>query len=395
MTDATNELVVVETAEGLLRLVDRLATEPRIALDTEANSLHAFRERVCVVQLSAPGLDAIVDPLVVTDLDPLRDLVDRDAVEIVFHGGDYDVAMLSRERGFRFRRVFDTMIAATFLGDPRVGLAALVEAAHGVVLSKKYQTSDWAKRPFTPSHLDYLRGDTRFLLDLRERLGARLRDADLEEEVAIEFRRLAERKGVAPVDDPEAWREAKDADKLDARGRAIAVRLWAWRDERAKTHDVPRFRVMNDGTLVAIAAAAPTSEGALSGVEGTHSVLRAGDGPAVLAIVRDGAEAAARDEGPPAPERPRRTPEERARGDVLRTLEDRIRTWRTEEAKRRNVPNVVVLPNVAMRALIETPPTSVEALAAHPDVGAKRAARYGETILRLLHEPIPPAPPRR
>jgi ribonuclease D len=233
VTDATNELVVVETAEGLLRLVDRLATEPRIALDTEANSLHAFRERVCVVQLSAPGLDAIVDPLVVTDLDPLRDLVDRDDVEIVFHGGDYDVAMLSRERGFRFRRVFDTMIAATFLGDPRVGLAALVEAAHGVVLSKKYQTSDWAKRPFTPSHLDYLRGDTRFLLDLRERLGARLRDADLEEEVAIEFRRLAERKGVAPVDDPGVARGEgrRQARRARPRHRGAPV---AWRDERAK-----------------------------------------------------------------------------------------------------------------------------------------------------------------
>lgn len=395
MTDATNELVVVETADGLRRLIDRLAPEPRIALDTEANSLHAFRERVCVVQLSAPGLDAIVDPLVVPDLDPLRDLVDRDDVEVVFHGGDYDVTMLSRERGFRFRRVFDTMIAATLLGDPKVGLAALVEAAHGVVLSKKYQTSDWARRPFTPSHLEYLRGDTRFLLDLRARLAARLKEADLEEEAAIEFRRLAERRGVAPSDDPEAWRDAKDADRLDARGRAIATRLWAWRDERARAHDVPRFRVMNDGTLVAIAAAAPTSEGALSGLEGTQSVLRAGDGHAVLALVREGTDAAARGDAPPPRERPRRTPEERARADVLRTLEERIRTWRTEEAQRRGVPNVVVLPNVAMRALIETPPTSVEAIGTHPDVGAKRAARYGETLLRLLHEPIPPAPPRR
>lgn len=395
MSDTPNELVVVETAEALRHLADRLAREPRIALDTEANSLHAFRERVCVVQISAPGLDAIIDPLVVEDLDPLRDVVGRGDVEIVFHGGDYDIAMLSRERGFRFGRVFDTMIAATLLGDPRVGLAALVETAHGVLLSKKYQTSDWAKRPFSPAHLEYLRGDTRFLLDLRERFGVRLRDADLEDEAAIEFRRLAERKGVAPADDPEAWREAKEADKLDARGRAIAARLWAWRDERAKAHDVPRFRVMNDGTLVAIAAAAPTSEGALSSVEGTHSITRAGDAAAVLAVVREGTEASDRGEVPPAPERPRRTPEERARADVLRTLEERIRTWRTEEAKRRNVPNVVVLPNVAMRAILETPPTSVEALATHPDIGAKRAARYGETILALLHAPIPPTPPRR
>src|SRR5262245_27959551 len=124
--------LLVTTPEELARLAERLSREPLVALDTEANSLHAFRERVCVVQASVPGLDAIVDPLAVTDLSPLRAVVAREDAEVVLHGGDYDVSILSRDHGFEFPRVFDTMIAATLLGEERVGLAALLEAGCGV-----------------------------------------------------------------------------------------------------------------------------------------------------------------------------------------------------------------------------------------------------------------------
>ncbi len=198
--------LLVDTAEGLARLVARLEGEPRIALDTEADSLHAFREQVCVVQVSAPGVDAILDPLAVRDLSPLRALAEREDALLVMHGGDYDISILSRDHGFRFRRVFDTMIAATLLGEPRVGLAALVESAYGVVLSKQHQTADWRRRPFTPELVRYLRGDTTYLLGLHDRLDARLREADLVEEAEIEFRRLAGRQGAPWRDDAEAWR---------------------------------------------------------------------------------------------------------------------------------------------------------------------------------------------
>src|SRR5262245_42364166 len=117
-----SDLAFVETPEALARLVERLAREPRFALDTEAASMHAYRERTCVFQASVPGLDAIVDPLRVPDLAPLAAVVARGDVEVVMHGGDYDVSVLSRDHGFRFARVFDTMIAATLLGEERVGL---------------------------------------------------------------------------------------------------------------------------------------------------------------------------------------------------------------------------------------------------------------------------------
>jgi ribonuclease D len=386
--------LLVETPEALASLARRVEGEPRIALDTEANSLHAFRERVCVVQLSVPGLDAIVDPLAVPDLSPLAALVDRDEVEVVFHGGDYDVSLLSRDHGFRFRRVFDTMIAATLLGDEKLGLAALVEAAHGVVLSKKHQKSDWARRPFTPPLLEYLRDDTRFLLDLHDRLARRLVDADLVEEAAIEFRRLAARRGAVPGGDPEAWRALRDADRLDDAGRATLHRLWAFRDERARAHDVPRFRVLLDATLVELAGARPRTLDALGRVPGTTSLLRAGDGDVVLQTIADAESAAARGDAPPRTEKPRRSPEERARLDEERKREERLRRWRKDEALRRGVPNVVVLPNPALLAMAASPPSSPSDLLAMPDVGGKRVALYGDSILRVLrNDPPAPRPP--
>jgi ribonuclease D len=384
LSDPDDAPLLVEAPDDLVRLADRIAGEPLIALDTEADSLHAFRERVCVVQVSVPGLDAIVDPLRVPDLSPLREVVARRDVEVVFHGGDYDVTVLSRDLGFAFGRVFDSMIAATLLGVEKVGLQALVEAEWGVVLSKKFQTSDWKRRPFSPAQVEYLRGDTRYLLELRERLAARLAQADLSEEAEIEFRRLAGRRGAPRADDADAWRSVRGADRLDARGRAVMARAFAWRDEVASRHDVPRFRVVTNDALVALASAPPADLAALRKVPGTEGAVRAGDGEALLGAVLSGVEDDARGEGPPALERPRLSPEERARRDAARGREERLRAWRTQEARRRQVPNVVVLPNPALLAFVEDPPADVAAIAANPDCGRKRAALYGTAILEAL-----------
>lgn len=385
--------VLVETQEGLARLAGLLEAEPRFALDTEADSLHAYRERVCVVQLSWPGTDAIVDPLAVRDLSPLRRLVARPDVEVVMHGGDYDISILSREHDFHFVRVFDTMIAATLLGDAQLGLAALAMAAYGVHLSKKYQTADWKVRPFTPAHIEYLRNDTSYLLGLRDLLASRLVEADLVEEAEIEFRRLASRRGAPFVDDPEAWRKAKGTEKLDARARAVAARVWAWREAEARDHDVPRFRVLPNEAWLAMAAKPPEDLEGLRRVPGTQAAFRMGDAEALLGAVLAGVADEMAGAAPTAPEKPRRTPEERARLDAVREREERVRRWRNDEARRRNVPNLVVLPNPALEALSEDPPSHLEDLASFPDIGPKRAARYGQAILDALAGKRPPAPP--
>jgi ribonuclease D len=381
----------VDTVEGLEALGARLCAVPRLALDTEANSLHAYRERTCVVQISTDAESAIVDPLALPSLAPLRDALDRPDVEVVFHGGDYDITVLTRDHGFSFARVFDTHIAATLLGEPRVGLADLVGTAFGVRLDKRFQTADWAQRPLTAAHLAYLQNDTQHLLALRDLLAPRLAERDLEEEAAIEFRRLARRRGRPLAADPEGWRRVKGSATLGPIQRAVLHELWAWREAEAERRDVPPFKVLGPQSLLAVAqhareAADPRAP--LIGVSPREAVRYARD---LREAAQRGLAAEREGRGPGAEERPSLTEEQRRAVKVRTQRETVLRNWRRDEAAARGVPNVVVLPNPALEWLAERGTVSAAELAAHPDVGAKRAGRYGEALLRALASVNAPA----
>ena len=156
-------------------LAARLTRCHELAIDTESNSLHSYRERVCLVQLTAryPGGSvehAIVDPLAIKDLSSLgKPLADPRIVKIL-HGANYDVLCLKRDYGFTFRNLFDTMIAAQIAGLPKYSLADLVESFFGVALDKRFQKHDWAQRPLTDEQRLYAILDTYYLPELRERL---------------------------------------------------------------------------------------------------------------------------------------------------------------------------------------------------------------------------------
>lgn len=376
--------LLVQDAAGLDALARELAQADRIALDIEANGMHAYREQACVVQVTANGKSSILDVVAVPDLEPLRQAVERPDVELVFHGGDYDISLLSRDHGFHFDRVFDTMIAATLLGDEKVGLADLVREAYGVELDKRFQKVDWAKRPLTEEQIDYLHRDTVYLPGLRDLYQERLEEADLVEESQIEFRRLAAREGKVATFDPEGWRRMKGAAGLDDRGRAILHALHAWREEEAKRKNRPPFKVLGPRQMVDLATGAPPEVRSPDDLRGLPPSLRRRYGRAVVGVVQAATAAAATGHVPPKATRTPTTGAQRQLSRDLRKQEDALRDWRRSEAKKRTVPNLVVLPNRALGDIVRHPPSDVAALAAHPDIGPKRAARYGDAILKTL-----------
>src|SRR5690606_36056003 len=127
-----SQVISISTAEGVANAVELLAPFDEDALDTEADSLHHFREKLCLIQLSVPGSDIIVDPLLELDITPLLTcLADK---TLVVHGADYDLRMMKRTYQFSPTRIFDTMLAAQFLGYERFSYAVLVEQFHGVTL---------------------------------------------------------------------------------------------------------------------------------------------------------------------------------------------------------------------------------------------------------------------
>ena len=133
----------VDSARQLSLLVKRVAGESLVAVDTEAASFHRFVDRIYLIQLSTRRETAIIDPLTVGDVAELGAVLADPAVEVVFHDADYDLRILDRDYRVRARRLFDTRIAAQLLGEPAIGLAALLEKYVGVRLDKKFQRADW------------------------------------------------------------------------------------------------------------------------------------------------------------------------------------------------------------------------------------------------------------
>ena len=273
MPNAIPPPLLVADPAALARLLEALRPEPVVALDTESNSFHVYRERVCLLQLSTRDQDFVVDPLAV-DVRPLGALL-CDGRETVLHGADYDVRCLRREYGWRLPGLFDTMIAARRLGRTGLGLSALVEQRFGIKLSKANQRSDWGRRPLSPDQIAYAALDTHFLLPLAEGLRAELDAKGEAAAAAAEFRRIAAVEPRERVFDQEGWRRLKGARELDAPGKAVLRALWIAREAKAAEADRPPFKVLAEQAMVELARRRPEGGEALARVPGlTPQVLR-------------------------------------------------------------------------------------------------------------------------
>ena len=157
-------------------LMQRLSSEKTLAVDTEANSLYAYREQVCLIQISTDKTDFIIDPLPLHDLSALGDLFKDPGVEKIFHASEYDILIMNDDFDFEFRNLFDTMLAAQILGRAKLGLDALMEEIIGIKVNKKYQRANWGKRPLTDDMLQYAQMDTHYLIKIRQTLAKELED---------------------------------------------------------------------------------------------------------------------------------------------------------------------------------------------------------------------------
>jgi ribonuclease D len=244
---------VIDTQEKLAAFLPVVKAAAWLAIDTEADSLHAYPEKVCLIQISTAAGDRLVDPLAPMDLNPfLAALVGR---ELIFHAADYDLRLLKKHHEFTPSVIFDTMLAARLLGEKHFGLGALVEKFLGVKLDKGPQKADWAQRPLTPRMEDYARNDTRYLKTIEEKLKSELvakgRLAWHEEACA----RLIAESSIPPVIDPDdVWR-IKGSAFLESPALAVLRELWHWRESEAVAASRPPFFVLSHETMIAVSAA--------------------------------------------------------------------------------------------------------------------------------------------
>ncbi|MBI4370795.1 MAG: ribonuclease D [Elusimicrobia bacterium] len=365
---------LVTAREHLEEVCAELGRHGRLAFDTESNGFYAYKERVCLVQISSPEEDYIVDPLAFADLGALGPLLADARIEKVFHAGEYDVLCLKRDYGFRFANLFDTMIAARALGIKELGLAAAIERHFGVVVSKKLQRADWGRRPLTPEMLHYAQGDTHYLLALADEQKKLLAGKGRAEDAAEAFRELEALEPVVRAFDPEGYWKLVARQELGHRTLAALREIWLYREKQAEARDRAAFRVMPEDLMLRVAQAQSETREALAAVKGMTPYILERFGAGLLDCVKRGKTA-------PPPTRPPRAEARRMPDDEWKVFEA-LRLWRKERAQRDDIEPVVILSSDSLRQIAACAcRRGGDALAPLSDL---KKTRYGEDVLRVV-----------
>ncbi len=244
---------MVDTEQKLAAYLPTLRAASWVAVDTEADSLHAYPEKVCLIQISTAEGDRLVDPLAGLDLAALLDTLGGH--ELLMHGADYDLRLLEHHHQFIPSAIFDTMLAARLLGELQFGLSHLVEKFVGVKLEKGQQKANWALRPLTERMERYARADTHYLKPLVDRLRAELQAKGRlvwhQESCA---RLIADCTRERSPDLDAVWR-VKGSHLLGRPALAVLRELWQWREKEAVQANRPPFFILSHQALVDMAGA--------------------------------------------------------------------------------------------------------------------------------------------
>jgi ribonuclease D len=374
----------LDTAEDVERFTRSIAGVPAIALDTEGASFHRFLDRVYLLQITVSSATAIIDPLPMAAPPGLGALLEDPAVEVIFHDADYDLRLLHQDYGWHVTNIFDTRIAAQLMGLPAFGLAALLDRYFGVRLDKKHQRADWSMRPLSADMLHYAAQDTRYLLELRDRMRDELSNLGRLDWAAEEFARLEGTRWGAE-DSAEAFLRVKGARDLTRRELAIFRELVDWRDATARVMDRATFRVMGNDVLFAIARAMPDSREALGTIKGISRGILERRGGDLLDAVRRG-RAVPENDLPrfPRPARFQRDPE----------FEDRVarlRAVRDETAQRLALDPGVLCSRERLEVIARSRATTREELYQLPDLRRWQADQLGQPLLDAMSSARPAA----
>lgn len=354
-------------------MLEDLLAHPIVAVDTESNSLHAYREQVCLIQFSTPESDYVVDPLALPDLSSLGEFFANPAIEKVFHAAEYDLICLKRDFEYTFNNLFDTMLASRILGRASVGLAAMLEEEFNLTLDKHYQRANWALRPLTPAMLAYARQDTRYLIPLRDRLKAALGTNGRWDLAMEDFRRMCAVCATPPDDERDPFWRITGAQDLEPQQLAVLHELHHFRDEQAKLLNRPHFKVLSNQALLEVAQTCPRfiQELHLLPNMSEYQVRKFGRG--MLEAVRRGLAS------PPLvrPYSPRMDEQVANRMEALRN-------WRKRAGQVMGVESDVILPRDVLSQIANVNPKALQDLAPIMAEIPWRLEHFGPDILKAL-----------
>jgi ribonuclease D len=367
---------IITSAPRLAEVAALLSRQNEIAVDMEMDSLHHYREKVCLVQVSTRQQSWLIDPLALSNLEPLAAPLSNPEIVVVMHGSDYDIRSLHRDYGIEVTNLFDTMISARFLGITEFGLAALLKARFGIELDKKYQKADWSKRPLSREMCAYAAADTSDLLPLYDQFRAELEQRGRLEWLLEEGRAVCQAR-VTEKDGP-LFLYCKGAGKLRGHTLAVLEELLQMRDHQAELLDRPPFKVLSADTLIDIAENRPQTLYELSLFKGMTpgQLQRHGDG--ILSAI---------ERGMATPENSLPRFPRTLKKEVLERAKERLKNlkaWRERCSRELGLDPGVLAPNWLLEAVADTESAAKEELETIPGMRDWQKQLYSGEMARIL-----------
>jgi len=372
-----DEYELVADEAGFREAMSKTSRARRIGLDLESNGFFRYPEQVCLVQISTSHDVFVIDPLALEDMKPLGDVLARKRVETVLHAGSHDVLSLDRDWGMRIENLYDTNIAAAFVGMSRLGLANVLEEELGVDIpkEKRIQRSDWSNRPLSRRALDYAANDVRYLHELREALGKKLRKLGREDWVKEECQRLSETRYEAPdlemaVFNVKGWRS------LDDRGLAILKSLVEYREDHAVRMGRPHFRVIPDMALISLAEK-PNSD--FRRVRGLGHFARGSLSRGIRKAISEGKSAMP----PKRPVQPRQPRIPRGQREAISRRLAKLKQWRIAQGKQLSLDPALLWPMKSLQRIARSP-DKLESEMHDPEVRRWQRKEFGKSLRQAL-----------
>ena len=376
----------VDTEPGFRAMLAHLRSEPALAVDTESNSLYVYREQVCLIQISVPGADYLVDPLALDDLSALGPLLADPEVLKVLHGAEYDLVVLNRDFDFVVANLFDTMWASRILGWPAHGLAALLKAHFDVALNKRYQLANWGLRPLPAAQLDYARLDSHYLLPLQAIQAQELETLGRWPQARHRFAKLAATRSEPKDFSPDDFWRMSGVRGLDDVGRGVLRQLFVFRDQRARAENRPPFKIVSNQALLALSERRPQKLKDLHRVRGISQRMVSRYGRGLLAAIRRGASEPLSWAG-----RVRHSKDSSGETNGRPSVAcharfEALRAWRNALAEARGVEPDMVLTNQTLWAVAHRNPRRHADLAGDGLLARWQVDEFGHDLLKVVRK---------
>ena len=368
---------LINTPSDLAAAARHMGGQSVIAGDLEADSMFHFKERICLIQMAAADIIYIIDPLAVSDMAPLKPVLENPDIQKVFHGADYDVRSLYRDFNISIQNLFDTELASRFLGYAETGLNAMIKQQFGIELEKKFQKKDWSQRPLPEEMITYAGDDVRYLIALHERLERELIEKGRMDWAVEEFQQIAAVRP-EPSDHRPLFLRCKGAGRLDPKSLAVLEALLEMRLEKARQKDRPPFKVIGTSALLSLAQTRPKSMKKLAALNTLSRRQIQMYGPDILRAIKTGTSV-------PADQLPQYPRHARPRQSAAVTQKiRRLKRWREKEAKRLAIDPGVFFSNAQIKTLVEAAPAAVEELEAIPDLKTWQIREYGDQLIEIM-----------